>query len=51
MTRVVPKIDPQFHIYEIDAGAGSSIKVDDMVLDTGWCIKVLFFIKKLFLLI
>lgn len=40
-----PRIDPQFHIYEIEAGAGSSTSVDDIVLRTGWVLWIFTFIS------
>lgn len=33
--KISPKIEPQFHMYEIEAGAGSSTRVEDIVFNTG----------------
>lgn len=41
---VTPKTDPQFHMYEIEEGAGSSINVEEITLVTGLRLLSLFFI-------
>lgn len=43
MTKLIPSIEPQFHMYEIEVGVGNTISVDLIVLIRGWG-AIIFFI-------
>lgn len=42
--RITPNNDPQFHIYEIEDGAGRSTNILNLLFNIGWIVLILFFI-------